>query len=88
MGVYLVTGASKGIGRSLACLLADKGHQVILLARNSPELDEALEIADRVIVLHEGNLVGEFQNESKNVPEIVSSFSGSTYKQDSPNYGT
>ena len=52
------------------------------------ELDEALEIADRVIVLHEGNLVGEFQNESKNVPEIVSSFSGSTYKQDSSNYGT
>ncbi len=44
MGVYLVTGASKGIGKSLACLLADKGHQVILLARNSPELDEALEL--------------------------------------------
>ena len=52
------------------------------------ELDEALEIADRVIVLHEGNLVGEYQNKSKNIPEIISSFSGNTYKQDSPNYGT
>jgi benzil reductase ((S)-benzoin forming) len=40
MGVYLVTGASKGIGRSLSCLLAEKGHQVILLARDSPELNE------------------------------------------------
>jgi simple sugar transport system ATP-binding protein len=52
------------------------------------ELDEALEIADRVIVLHEGNLVGEYKNKSKNIPEIISSFSGSTYKQDSSNYGT
>jgi simple sugar transport system ATP-binding protein len=52
------------------------------------ELDEALEIADRVIVLHEGNLVGEYQNKRKNIPEIVSSFSGSAYNQDSSNYGT
>ena len=52
------------------------------------ELDEALEIADRVIVLHEGNLVGEYQNKSENIQEIVSSFSGSAYKQDSSNYGT
>ena len=52
------------------------------------ELDEALEIADRVIVLHEGNLVGEYQNKRKNISEIVSSFSGSAYSQDSSNYGT
>ena len=52
------------------------------------ELDEALEIADRVIVLHEGNLVGEYQNKRKNIPEIVSSFSGSAYNQGSSNYGT
>ena len=45
MGVYLVTGASKGIGRSLAFLLAENGHQVILLARQSSELEEA---TDRV----------------------------------------
>ena len=41
-----------------------------------------------MIVLHEGNLVGEYQNKSKNIPEIVSSFSGSAYKQDGANYGT
>ena len=52
------------------------------------ELDEALEIADRVIVLHEGNLVGEYQNKRKNISEIVSSFSGSAYNLDSSNYGT
>jgi len=52
------------------------------------ELDEALEIADRVIVLHEGNLVGEFENESKNVPEIVSSFSGRSVNLNSSSYGT
>ena len=42
MGAYLVTGASKGIGRSLALLLAENGHQVVLLARDSPELGDAL----------------------------------------------
>ena len=52
------------------------------------ELDEALEIADRVIVLHEGNLVGEFENESKNIPEIVSSFSGRSVNLNSSSYGT
>jgi benzil reductase ((S)-benzoin forming) len=35
---YLVTGASKGIGRSIAMALADEGHTVILLARDSEQL--------------------------------------------------
>ncbi|GIR85863.1 MAG: hypothetical protein CM15mP85_24870 [Rhodobacterales bacterium] len=64
-------------------LLAKEQHLYLLL-----NLIKALEIADRVIVLHEGNLVGEYQNKSKNIPEIVSNFSGSAYKQDSSNYGT
>ena len=38
---YLVTGASKGIGRSIARTLAKDGCQVILLARPSNELVEA-----------------------------------------------
>ena len=38
---YLVTGASKGIGRSIARTLAKDGCQVILLARQSNELDDA-----------------------------------------------
>jgi benzil reductase ((S)-benzoin forming) len=43
MGVYLVTGASRGIGSSLAVLRANEGHQVILLARDSPELKATTE---------------------------------------------
>ncbi len=35
---YLVTGASKGIGRSIAMALANEGHTVVLLARESEQL--------------------------------------------------
>ena len=37
-GVFLVTGASKGLGRSLALSIANSGAVVIALARESPEL--------------------------------------------------
>ena len=37
---YLVTGASKGIGRSIAMALAKDGIQVVLLARESNELNQ------------------------------------------------
>ncbi len=45
------------------------------------ELDEALEIADRIVVLHEGELVGDFENTQQNVPQIVSCFSGQAATQ-------
>lgn len=39
MNTYaLITGASKGIGRSIAILLAKKGHPVLLIARAEDEL--------------------------------------------------
>lgn len=46
MTVTIVTGASSGIGRSLARRLARRGDPVALLARRKPMLDElAAEIA-------------------------------------------
>ncbi|HMG09691.1 MAG TPA: SDR family oxidoreductase [Mucilaginibacter sp.] len=48
MNTYaLVTGASKGIGRSIALLLAKKGYPVLLVARSADELEAlAQEIAE------------------------------------------
>ena len=37
---YVVTGASKGLGRALALALAGHGYPVLALARPSTELDE------------------------------------------------
>ena len=38
--VALITGASGGIGLELARLCAKGGHDVILVARNGPKLEE------------------------------------------------
>ncbi|MEW5804352.1 MAG: SDR family NAD(P)-dependent oxidoreductase, partial [bacterium] len=38
--VIIITGASKGIGRAAACLLAEKGGQVVLAARDGSALQE------------------------------------------------
>lgn len=38
--VVLVTGASQGIGRDLACLYAGHGCKVVLASRNPSKLDE------------------------------------------------
>ena len=40
------------------------------------ELDEAVEIADKIVVLHEGSFVGSFENKETNIVDILSLYSG------------
>ena len=48
--LYIVTGASRGIGRSIALRLAREGYRIGLMARSS---DKLREVADEV-----SNVVG------------------------------
>ena len=38
--IYVITGASKGLGRALALQMAEQGHTIFALARPSEALDE------------------------------------------------
>ena len=45
---FLVTGASKGLGRSIALSLANSGKSVIALARSSPDLDSLCDLLKQI----------------------------------------
>ncbi|HEY8747478.1 MAG TPA: SDR family oxidoreductase, partial [Tepidisphaeraceae bacterium] len=47
----LITGAGRGIGRAAAIELASAGYQIVLLARNEPELAETARLAGDGLVL-------------------------------------
>ena len=42
-GWAVVTGASSGIGREIACVLAEQGHDLVLVARRGPVLEALAE---------------------------------------------
>jgi len=46
-GVIVVTGASSGIGRATALLLAEQGAHTVLVARRAAELDAVAAECDR-----------------------------------------
>ena len=45
----------------------DKGKAILLV---SLELDEVMNLSDRILVIHEGSLVGEFTPDETNVAEL------------------
>lgn len=63
--------ARRDIGHHIRSTAEDRATLVFVA-----ELDEAFEIADRIVVLHEGEMVGDFENTHDNIPQIVSRFSG------------
>ena len=63
--------ARRDIGRRIRETAAGRATLVFVA-----ELDEALEIADRIIVLHEGHIVGEHPNRDVDVARILAEVSG------------
>ncbi len=53
----------------------DEGHAVLLV---SLELDEIMNVADRIIVIHDGEITGEFYPEKTTVKELGLAMAGST----------
>jgi len=64
-------GARRDIGQHIRATA--KGRATIVFVS---EIDEALEIADRVIVLHEGAVVGEHRNSNIDMTALVGQVSG------------
>jgi 3-oxoacyl-[acyl-carrier protein] reductase len=54
--VAIVTGASKGIGRAIACTLADEGMRVVVVARTRAQLDELAAPLGDACLVHAGDL--------------------------------
>ncbi len=68
--------ARRDIGRSIRETAVDRATIVF-----AAELDEALEIADRILVLYEHSLVGEHRNEGIDLGSVLAQVSGQSAQQ-------
>lgn len=64
-------GARRDIGRHIRATAEGRATLVFLA-----EIDEALEIADRIVVMHEGTIVGEHINDTINLAALVADITG------------
>ncbi len=71
--------ARRDIGNRIRETAADRATLVLV-----SELDEALEIADRIVVLHEGRLAGEHRNANVNLNRILAEVSGNALQEAHP----
>lgn len=66
-------GARRDIGATIRRTAAERATLVFVA-----EIDEALEIADRIIVMHENEIVGEHSNKNVDLGRMVAQISGQT----------
>jgi simple sugar transport system ATP-binding protein len=64
-------GARRDIGRHIRATAKGRATLVFLA-----EIDEALEIADRIVVMNEGAIVGEHKNQNVDLGALVADISG------------
>lgn len=72
----IVTGASRGIGRELALQLANNGHTVLAISRNSERLHELSEINNKVIAIPFDLVSGNFEKFAVEIKRNVSVVDG------------
>ncbi|MFN4146992.1 MAG: SDR family oxidoreductase [Runella sp.] len=89
MKTILLTGASKGIGRTLAIELAKSGHNLGLVARSQKELDEVkneVEATGAKCLIFVGSVADEaLANEA--VAQMVQTFGGIDFMINNAGYG-